>query len=77
MCTQWAIWRPVVIAVPLCLSHPLPSLQYVLEDTGASMIVVSPALPDSPGLGAGAEAPIYQSCRTANDKDGFFAGDSI
>lgn len=43
VCTQWAIWRAGGIAVPLCLSHPLPSLQYVLEDTGASMIVVSPA----------------------------------
>lgn len=41
--TQWAIWRAGGIAVPLCLTHPFPSLQYVLEDTGASIIVVSPA----------------------------------
>ena len=40
---QWAIWRAGGIAVPLCLTHPLPSLQYVLEDTGASIMVVSPA----------------------------------
>jgi malonyl-CoA/methylmalonyl-CoA synthetase len=39
---QWAIWRAGGIAVPLCLTHPLPSLQYVLEDTEASIIVVSP-----------------------------------
>lgn len=39
--TQWAIWRAGGIAVPLCLSHPLPSLQYVIEDTGASIIIVS------------------------------------
>ena len=39
---QWAIWRAGGVAVPLCLSHPLPSLQYVLEDTGAAVIVVSP-----------------------------------
>ena len=39
---QWAIWRSGGIAVPLCLSHPLPSLQYVLEDTGAAIIIVSP-----------------------------------
>ena len=39
---QWAIWRTGGIAVPLCLSHPLPSLQYVIEDTGASIIIVSP-----------------------------------
>jgi malonyl-CoA/methylmalonyl-CoA synthetase len=40
--TQWAIWRAGGIAVPLCLSHPLPSLQYVIEDTGAAVIIVSP-----------------------------------
>jgi malonyl-CoA/methylmalonyl-CoA synthetase len=40
---QWAIWRAGGIAVPLCLTHPLPSLQYVLEDTEASIMVVSPA----------------------------------
>lgn len=39
---QWGIWRAGGIAVPLCLSHPLPSLQYVIEDTGATVIVVSP-----------------------------------
>lgn len=41
--TQWAIWQAGGVAVPLCLSHPLPSLQYVIEDTSASIIVVSPA----------------------------------
>ncbi|MCC6279819.1 MAG: acyl-CoA synthetase [Saprospiraceae bacterium] len=35
----WAIWRAGGIAVPLCLSHPLPSLQYVMEDTAADIIV--------------------------------------
>jgi malonyl-CoA/methylmalonyl-CoA synthetase len=40
--TQWAIWRAGGIAAPLCLSHPLPSLQYVIEDTGAAIIIVSP-----------------------------------
>lgn len=40
--TQWAVWRAGGIAVPLCLSHPLPSLQYVLEDTESSILVVSP-----------------------------------
>ncbi|MBK5278333.1 MAG: acyl-CoA synthetase [Bacteroidia bacterium] len=40
--TQWAIWRAGGIAVPLCLSHPLPSLQYTIEDAQASILVVSP-----------------------------------
>ncbi len=40
--TQWAIWQAGGIAVPLCTTHPLASLQYVIEDTGAEIIVVSP-----------------------------------
>lgn len=39
--TQWAIWRSGGIAVPLCITHPLPSLCYVLEDTSTSILVVS------------------------------------
>jgi len=37
----WGIWRSGGVAVPLCLSHPLPSLRYVIEDTGAQVLVVS------------------------------------
>jgi malonyl-CoA/methylmalonyl-CoA synthetase len=40
--TQWAIWLAGGIAVPLCTTHPLASLQYVIEDTEAKIIVVSP-----------------------------------
>jgi malonyl-CoA/methylmalonyl-CoA synthetase len=40
--TQWGIWRAGGVAVPLALSHPLPSLRYTLEDTEASIVVVSP-----------------------------------
>lgn len=43
---QWAIWRAGGITVPMCLTHPLPSLQYVIEDTEASIIVVSPPYED-------------------------------
>ncbi|MBY0435065.1 MAG: acyl-CoA synthetase, partial [Cyclobacteriaceae bacterium] len=39
--TLWGIWCAGGIAVPLCLDHPLPSLQYVLEDTGANVVIVS------------------------------------
>jgi malonyl-CoA/methylmalonyl-CoA synthetase len=38
--TQWAIWRAGGVAVPLCITYPLPSLQYVIEDTAADIIVV-------------------------------------
>jgi malonyl-CoA/methylmalonyl-CoA synthetase len=44
--TQWAIWLAGGIAVPLCTTHPLASLQYVIEDTEAQIIVVSPDFED-------------------------------
>jgi len=36
---QWAIWRAGAIAVPLCNAHPLPEMEYVVEDSGCSLIV--------------------------------------
>lgn len=39
---QWGIWRTGAMAVPLCLTYPLPSLVYVLEDAQVSQVVVSP-----------------------------------
>ena len=36
---QWGIWRAGGIAVPLCTKHPLPSLQYVIEDTYAEVVI--------------------------------------
>ncbi|MEO0471361.1 MAG: AMP-binding protein [Bacteroidota bacterium] len=36
---QWGIWRAGGIAVPLSLHAPLPALEYVLEDTGATMLL--------------------------------------
>lgn len=44
--TQWAIWLAGGIAVPLCTTHPLASLQYVIEDTEATIIVVSSEFED-------------------------------
>lgn len=38
---QWAIWRAGGVAVPLCITYPIPSLEYVLEDTGASIVIVT------------------------------------
>lgn len=39
--TQWGIWRAGGVAVPLCTSHPLPSLEYVIRDTGAEILVTT------------------------------------
>ncbi|MBX2872144.1 MAG: AMP-binding protein, partial [Saprospiraceae bacterium] len=40
---QWGIWRAGGIAVPLCTKHPLPSIQYVLQDTLAEVVIFSKA----------------------------------
>jgi malonyl-CoA/methylmalonyl-CoA synthetase len=37
----WSIWQSGGVAVPLCISHPLPSLEYVLEDSTASILIIS------------------------------------
>lgn len=36
---EWGIWKAGGIAVPLCVLHPLPSIQYVLEDTQAEIVI--------------------------------------
>ena len=38
---QWGIWRAGGVAVPLCIKHPLPSIEYVIEDTQAHAIIYS------------------------------------
>ncbi len=37
--TQWGIWRAGGIAVPLCVSHPRPELEYVITNADVSIIV--------------------------------------
>lgn len=39
---QWSIWRAGGVAVPLCLTHPAPELEYVLDTTTLSVAVASP-----------------------------------
>ena len=39
---QWGIWLAGGVATPLCITYPLPSLQYVIEDTQAEIVVVGP-----------------------------------
>jgi len=41
---QWGIWRAGGVAVPLCVSHPAPELDYVLGDADASIVVADAAL---------------------------------
>lgn len=37
---QWGIWLAGGIAVPLCPKHPLAEMEYVLEDSQTSMLIV-------------------------------------
>ena len=40
--TLWGIWQAGGIAIPLCTTHPLPEIEYVIEDTAAKIIVAHP-----------------------------------
>jgi malonyl-CoA/methylmalonyl-CoA synthetase len=44
--TLWGIWRAGGIATPLCVSHPRPELEYVIADSGASIIIAHPDFAD-------------------------------
>lgn len=44
--TQWAIWLAGGIAVPVAVAHPLESIKYILEDTGAKTFVCSQVFKD-------------------------------
>lgn len=44
--TQWGIWRAGGVAVPLCISHPRPELEYVITNSGASIIIAHPHFED-------------------------------
>lgn len=39
---QWSVWRAGGIAVPLCLTHPAPELEYVLDTTTPETVIHSP-----------------------------------
>jgi len=39
--SQWAIWLAGGIAVPIAVAHPMDSIQYILEDTGAKTFICS------------------------------------
>ncbi|HEX2403703.1 MAG TPA: acyl-CoA synthetase, partial [Acidimicrobiia bacterium] len=43
---QWAIWQAGAVAVPLCLTHPTPELEYVLDTTTPVIAIASPGYAD-------------------------------
>ena len=44
---QWSVWRAGGIAVPLCLTHPAPELEYTLDTTTPEVVIHSPAYADT------------------------------
>ena len=38
----WGIWRAGGVAVPLCLTHPEPELEYVVTDAGVEILIAHP-----------------------------------
>ena len=45
--TQWGVWRAGGVAVPLATSHPKPELAYMIDDSGASIVVAHPMYADT------------------------------
>lgn len=42
--TRWAIWRAGGVAVPLSPRHPIPELEHVVEDSGATVLIAGDGL---------------------------------
>ena len=59
---QRGIWRAGGVAVPLAVSHPPPELEYVIRDSGASVVVAdNAAAPRIAGLARAARARFVKS----------------
>ncbi|MEY3323131.1 MAG: hypothetical protein RLZZ417_2714 [Bacteroidota bacterium] len=41
VCIQWAIWIAGGIAVPICVTYPPTSIEYVLQDTEATVVIAA------------------------------------
>ncbi len=39
---QWGIWAAGGVAVPLCELHPLPSIEYVIDNAQATIVIAHP-----------------------------------
>ena len=39
---QWGVWRAGGMIVPLCTTHPLPEIEYVINDSDAAIVVYHP-----------------------------------
>lgn len=46
----WGAWRAGAVAVPLAVSHPLPELEYVLDDASPRVVAADPSLAQAGAL---------------------------
>ncbi|HKQ33552.1 MAG TPA: AMP-binding protein, partial [Thermodesulfobacteriota bacterium] len=53
------IWLAGGVAVPLCVSHPDPELDYVLEDSGAGFVISAPGFGERLARLAGSRGASY------------------
>ena len=44
---QWGIWQAGGVALPLCISHPSPELEYVIGDSKAQVVIAHPDFKDA------------------------------
>ena len=52
----WGAWRAGAVAVPLAVSHPLPELEYVLDDASPRVVAADPSLAQAGALLRAAQA---------------------
>ena len=45
--TQWGVWRAGGVTVPLATSHPKPELAYMIEDSGAAILIAHPSFEET------------------------------
>jgi malonyl-CoA/methylmalonyl-CoA synthetase len=39
---QWGVWRAGGVVVPLCTTHPLPEIEYAIDDSDSSIVIYHP-----------------------------------
>lgn len=67
---QWGIWLAGGVAVPLCITHPANALEYVLDDTAASIIITDTEYADVlRPLAVAKEIVYYENDYLANNQE--------
>ena len=52
----WGAWRAGAVAVPLAVSHPMPELEYVLDDASPRVVIADPSQAQAGALLQAAQA---------------------